>query len=131
MVGETSNGATQEQTAEQIEPNARSNRLGKFKLILVRRLCRLYCARRFRQHSADFFGEIFHLRSAPIEEARSLYLKQSGLDEMLTQSAEPLVIWDVGLGAAANALAAIHYYEEYSGQGVLRPMKILSFENDL
>jgi queuine tRNA-ribosyltransferase len=76
-------------------------------------------------------GEIFHLRSAPMEEARSLYLEQSGLAGMLTETAEPLVIWDVGLGAAANAMAAIHCYEEHPGEGILRPMTVISFENDL
>ena len=35
-------------------------------------------------------------------------------------SAEPLVIWDVGLGAAANAMAAIRCYEE---QALLGPVR--------
>jgi len=76
-------------------------------------------------------GEIFHLRSAPIEEARNLYLEQSGLAEMLRQAAKAFVVWDVGLGAAANAMVAIHCYEELAGKDPLRPMTVISFENDL
>ena len=44
---------------------------------------------------------------------------------------EPLVIWDVGLGAAANAMAAIRCYEEQATAGPVRPLQIISFENDL
>ena len=41
------------------------------------------------------------------------------------------MIWDVGLGAAANAMAAIHTYEEQAHKGPVRPMRLVSFENDL
>jgi queuine tRNA-ribosyltransferase len=74
-------------------------------------------------------GEIMHSRTPPMEEARRLYIEQSCLAERLcTESAEPLVIWDVGLGAAANAMAAIRVCEETTPQ---RPLRIVSFENDL
>jgi queuine tRNA-ribosyltransferase len=80
-------------------------------------------------------GEIMHSRTPPLEEARLLYIEQSRLAERLTiqaGSAAPLVIWDVGLGAAANAMAAIQCYEAQAAAGVpLRPMHIVSFENDL
>src|SRR5690242_14906692 len=59
-------------------------------------------------------GEIMHSRTAPMEEARLLYVEQSDLAARLrlsagetSASAAPLVLWDVGLGAAANAMAAI------------------------
>ena len=79
-------------------------------------------------------GEIMHMRTPPMEEARSLYVEQSNLAERLSSSAEPLVIWDVGLGAAANAMAAIQCYEAQARIGPMRPirpMQIVSFENDL
>jgi queuine tRNA-ribosyltransferase len=76
-------------------------------------------------------GEIMHSRTAPMEEARKLYVEQSFLAERLgenSSSCEPLVIWDVGLGAGANAMAAIECHEIVSGT---RPLHIISFENDL
>ena len=86
-------------------------------------------------------GETMHARTAPMDEARSLYVEQSSLRERLqlaagedSSTAAPLVVWDVGLGAAANAMAAIGCYEEAAaraGAGGLRGLRILSFESDL
>lgn len=78
-------------------------------------------------------GEIMHSRTPPMEEARQLYIEQSRLDERLdpTGNDTELVIWDVGLGAAANAMAAIRCYELRAAAGPVRPMRIISFENDL
>ena len=48
--------------------------------------------------------------------------------------ADALVIWDVGLGAAFNAMAALHCFERCyteSGGNVLRAVHIVSFECDL
>jgi len=47
------------------------------------------------------------------------------------QPAEPLILWDIGLGAAAAALAAIQIYEEAAGAGPVRPLHIISFTDDL
>jgi queuine tRNA-ribosyltransferase len=85
-------------------------------------------------------GEIMHSRTPPMEEARALYIEQSFLGERLRlpldsaaggTGGEPLVVWDVGLGAAANAMAAIQCYEAEASRGPVRPMQIVSFENDL
>lgn len=76
-------------------------------------------------------GEIMHSRTAPMEEARQLYVEQSNLAERLLEKfrgAGPLVIWDVGLGAAANAMASIECYASVRDP---RPLTIISFENDL
>jgi queuine tRNA-ribosyltransferase len=76
-------------------------------------------------------GEIMHSRTSPIDEARQLYVEQSHLAERLRENSrtqEPLVIWDVGLGAAANAMAAIECFEGVASAG---PLRIISFENDL
>ena len=67
-------------------------------------------------------GEIMHCRTSPMEEARKLYIEQSNLSERLTSrngvaadQLPPLVIWDVGLGAAANKRAddAVHNYAPF------------------
>ena len=81
-------------------------------------------------------GEVMHSRTPPMEEAHLLYVEQSRLAERLRPVAggneEPLVIWDVGLGAAANAMAAIRCYEAQAAAGrPQRAMHLVSFENDL
>jgi queuine tRNA-ribosyltransferase len=77
-------------------------------------------------HAAS--GEIMHSRTPPMEEARSLYAGQAGLAERLADAdPAPLRVWDVGLGAAANAIAAI----ECAEQAARRPLHVVSFENDL
>ena len=74
-------------------------------------------------------GEIMHSRTDPMEEARQVYVEQARLTERLRErSDEPLILWDVGLGAAANAMAAIECYETANGT---RPLQVVSFENDL
>lgn len=50
--------------------------------------------------------ETFHPVVGPAEEARILHVEQQRLVERAT-AAGSLVVWDVGLGAAANAVAAI------------------------
>ena len=80
-------------------------------------------------------GEIMHSVSAPSEEANQLYIEQSALAARLSSdNSEELVIWDVGLGAASNAMAAIHCFERCHGgnnRAGLRPLRLLSFEHDL
>src|SRR4030095_13573234 len=75
-------------------------------------------------------GEIMHMRTPPMEEARSLYVEQSNLAQRIrwsdADSQEPLVIWDVGLGAAGNAMAAIQCHEEQDALGRVRPLQIIS-----
>lgn len=77
-------------------------------------------------------GEIMHSRSDPMEEARVLYVEQPDLAGRLrTSDVEPFVIWDVGLGAAANALAAIDCYEQQAAVGPVRALHVVSFDIDL
>ena len=61
-----------------------------------------------------------------MREARELYVEQSRLAERLRS--ESLILWDVGLGAAANAMAAIECHEKSSSR---QSLCIISFENDL
>lgn len=83
-------------------------------------------------------GEIMHSHNPPLQEANELYVEQSNLLSALTKTADgvatdkPLVIWDVGLGAAANAMAAVQCHETLQTTGVAcRALHIVSFENDL
>jgi queuine tRNA-ribosyltransferase len=74
-------------------------------------------------------GEIMHSRTDPMEEARQVYVEQLRLAERLRErSSDALTVWDVGLGGAANAMAAIECYE---AENATRPLQIISFENDL
>lgn len=50
-------------------------------------------------------GETFHPVVGPMEEARKLHVIQHRLEERVTCS--PLIVWDVGLGAAANTVALL------------------------
>lgn len=79
-----------------------------------------------------------HSVSPPEEEANRLYIAQSRLAARLLRrtpdDTEPLVVWDVGLGAASNAMAALACAERElatHGAHALRPLHIVSFECDL
>ncbi len=83
-------------------------------------------------------GEIMHSVNRPEDEAQKLYVDQSCLTARLLKRAaddtEELVIWDVGLGAASNAMAAVQCFEKLLaevGADALRPLRIVSFECDL
>ncbi|MCX6955089.1 MAG: tRNA guanosine(34) transglycosylase Tgt [Verrucomicrobia bacterium] len=81
-------------------------------------------------------GEVMHSVSRPSDEAQKLYVDQSCLAQRLLRTdtqTDELVIWDVGLGAASNAMAAVACFEETLAarpEG-LRPLRIVSFEIDL
>lgn len=82
-------------------------------------------------------GEVMHSVNAPSEEANRLYVEQSCLAARLVKQPSPtnaLVIWDVGLGAAFNAMAAVRCFEKcYAERGTnaLRPVRLVSFDWDL
>ncbi|MBY0471588.1 methyltransferase [bacterium] len=67
-----------------------------------------------------------HSSIGPLEEARLLYIEQSELSRRIADGGEPLVIYDVGLGLAANALGALE-----CAKGAGRSLQVISFENDL
>ncbi|MES2738895.1 MAG: tRNA guanosine(34) transglycosylase Tgt [Verrucomicrobiota bacterium] len=46
------------------------------------------------------------------------------------EEATPFILWDIGLGAGAAAIAAILTYEAESEKGPLRPLHIVSLTND-
>ncbi len=82
-------------------------------------------------------GETMHSVNAPEDEARAVYVEQSCLAERLREkktSAADWVIWDVGLGAASNAMAALHCFErewESPGADAIGGLRLVSFERDL
>ena len=76
--------------------------------------------------------ETMHGGNLPIDEARQIYVEQADLvGKLRAGESEPLVVWDVGLGAAANAMAVIHFYEMTAASVPVRAMQVVSFENDL
>lgn len=76
-------------------------------------------------------NEIMHNPVGPWEEANALYVEQSKLRARLQEdSTENLVVFDVGLGAAANAIAAMTtclQLDDLSQRG----LHLVSFERDL
>ena len=79
------------------------------------------------------YGETMHPGSGPWEEANALYVNGGGLDLLLAaqETSGAAVVFDVGLGAAANALAAVTRHQQRTRQGkTVRPMRLISFESD-
>jgi len=75
-------------------------------------------------------GEVMHPSVGPWQEARALYVEQSHLAEKLQLGGPPLRVWDVGLGAGTNAVAALTCAREL-GQLQRRELEVVSFEIDL
>lgn len=71
-------------------------------------------------------GETFHPVIGPAAEAETLYVRQLRLVERLRQHQGEFVIWDVGLGAAANALTLLRAARHVSGQ-----IRLVSFDHTL
>ncbi|MEP7049525.1 MAG: MnmC family methyltransferase [Pseudomonadota bacterium] len=75
-------------------------------------------------------GEVMHPSVGPWQEAQALYVAQSGLAEKLQEPGAPLRVWDVGLGAGTNAVAALTCARQL-GAAQRRPLQVVSFEIDL
>ncbi len=80
-------------------------------------------------------GEVMHPVLDPRDEAERLYIQQSGLPEKMlaTDVNTPIVIWDVGLGSATNAMAVLGCFEKSITENpqLIRQTHLYSFENDL
>jgi queuine tRNA-ribosyltransferase len=75
-------------------------------------------------------GEVMHPGVGPRVEAEALYVRQSRLSERLAAAdPSPLVLFDVGLGAGSNALAA--RAASQAAPLTARRLVIVSFERDL
>lgn len=68
-------------------------------------------------------GETFHPVIGPVAEAEALYVRQLRLPERKAAHRGEFVIWDVGLGAAANVLTILCATRETKC-----PLRILSFD---
>ena len=102
--------------------DAQNPRDGDFELVTLRNGSR---AVRHLGH-----GEVMHPSVGPWQEALRLYVEQPRLAERLRTPGEPLVIHDVGLGAATNAVAALTCAREL-GPERRRALELVSFEVDL
>ncbi len=71
-------------------------------------------------------AETFHPVIGPAAEAEALYVRQLGLPERVRAIADEFVIWDVGLGAAANALTAIKSIGDQLDEP--RQVRLISFD---
>jgi tRNA U34 5-methylaminomethyl-2-thiouridine-forming methyltransferase MnmC len=72
-------------------------------------------------------GETFHPVVGPMAEARELHVAPQRMTVRAAQpGAGPFVIWDVGLGAAANALAVLEAFEKADASP--RPVELHSFD---
>jgi tRNA U34 5-methylaminomethyl-2-thiouridine-forming methyltransferase MnmC len=70
--------------------------------------------------------ETFHPVIGPVAEAEALYVRQLGLTNRLQRHAGEFVIWDVGLGAAANALTVLRETREIGAS-----VRLVSFDNTI
>jgi tRNA U34 5-methylaminomethyl-2-thiouridine-forming methyltransferase MnmC len=70
--------------------------------------------------------ETFHPVIGPVSEAEALYVRQLGLAGRLQQHTGEFVIWDVGLGAAANALTVLRETRQ-----IRASIRMVSFDNTL
>ena len=71
-------------------------------------------------------GETFHPVIGPVAEAEALYVNQLRLRERLKNHTGEFVIWDVGLGAAANVLTVLRATREFAC-----PIRLVSFDNTI
>jgi len=70
------------------------------------------------------YGETFHPVIGPVAEAEALYVNQLRLRERLKNHTGDFVIWDVGLGAAANALTVLR-----AARDLPTSIQLVSFDN--
>jgi queuine tRNA-ribosyltransferase len=71
-----------------------------------------------------------HSAVGPLTEAREIYARPSRLAERLLGDGPELVLWDVGLGIAANAIVALEEWQALAPES-RRELRIVSFESDL
>ena len=70
------------------------------------------------------YGEKMHPGLGPQAEADLLYVRQLHIRERLAKTSGEFVIWDIGLGAAANATAVLRATTHTAGR-----LRLVSFDN--
>jgi tRNA U34 5-methylaminomethyl-2-thiouridine-forming methyltransferase MnmC len=76
-------------------------------------------------HSQDY-GETMHPAIGPVAEAEALYVQQLKIVQRIQEHSGEFVIWDVGLGAAANALTILR-----ATRHIPAHIRLISFDNTL
>lgn len=71
-------------------------------------------------------NETFHPVIGPVAEAEALYVNQLKLRRRLESHLGPFVIWDVGLGAAANVLTVLRATADLK-----RELRVVSFDRTI
>ena len=71
-------------------------------------------------------AETFHPVVGPVAEAEALYVNQLKLRERLKNHAGEFVIWDVGLGAAANSLTVLR-----ATRDIISQIRLVSFDHTI
>jgi tRNA U34 5-methylaminomethyl-2-thiouridine-forming methyltransferase MnmC len=71
-------------------------------------------------------AETFHPVVGPVAEAEALYVRQLRLPERLARHTGEFVVWDVGLGAAANPITVLRAARELPC-----PIHLVSFDHTL
>jgi tRNA U34 5-methylaminomethyl-2-thiouridine-forming methyltransferase MnmC len=71
-------------------------------------------------------AETFHPVVGPVAEAKALYVNQLRLHDRLQNHSGEFVIWDVGLGAAANALTVLR-----ATRDIACNIRLVSFDHTL
>ncbi|MCI0536231.1 MAG: hypothetical protein L0Z50_13475 [Verrucomicrobiales bacterium] len=69
------------------------------------------------------YRETFHPVIGPVAEAEALYVRQLRLGDRIFAERDAFVIWDVGLGAAANVLTVLRATQKISAR-----VRVLSFD---
>jgi hypothetical protein len=72
------------------------------------------------------FGEKMHPGLGPAAEADLLYVRQLKIRERMQAQKGGLTVWDVGLGAAANAIALLRATRDITGR-----LHLVSFDNTM
>lgn len=75
---------------------------------------------------ARAYGETFHPVIGPVAEAEALYVRQVRLRDRVRSNPGGFVVWDVGLGAAANALTVLR-----ATRDLAVPIHLVSFDRTL
>jgi tRNA U34 5-methylaminomethyl-2-thiouridine-forming methyltransferase MnmC len=70
--------------------------------------------------------ETFHPVVGPVVEAEALYVRQLGIAERFRKQEGEFVVWDVGLGAAANSITLLQALKGIPGK-----IRIVSFDHTL
>src|SRR5213596_31687 len=68
-------------------------------------------------------GETFHPVIGPAAEAEALYVRQLNLRDRVKHHSSRFIIWDIGLGAAANTIIVLRALHD-----IPAPLQILSFD---